>query len=110
MAEGGVFTSIRDGSDADFEIVCAPCGEDNIREEAVKFCVECNQYLCTACARYHRRIAALKSHKLLDTDDVKNTAVAAIVTKCRYHPDRDIEMYCGTHDMVYCLKCIATEH
>ncbi|XP_053390423.1 uncharacterized protein LOC123533635 [Mercenaria mercenaria] len=110
MAEGRGFTSVRDGSDADFEIVCAPCGEDNIREEAVKFCVECNQYLCTACARYHRRIAALKSHKLLDTDDAKIASVSAIVTKCRYHPDRDIEMYCGTHDMVYCLKCIATEH
>ncbi|XP_053388951.1 uncharacterized protein LOC128551993 [Mercenaria mercenaria] len=110
MAEGGGFTSVRDGSDADFEIVCAPCGEDNIREEAVKFCVECNQYLCTACARYHRRIAALKSHKLLDTDDAKIASVSAIVTKCRYHPDRDIEMFCGTHDMVCCLKCIATEH
>ncbi|XP_053388204.1 uncharacterized protein LOC128551382 [Mercenaria mercenaria] len=110
MAEGGGFTSIRDGSDADFEIICTPCGEDNIREEAVKFCVECNQYLCTTCVRYHRRIAASKSHKLLDTHDAKNASVAAIVTKCRYHPDRDIEMYCGTHDMVYCLKCIATEH
>ncbi|XP_045172373.2 uncharacterized protein LOC123534268 [Mercenaria mercenaria] len=110
MAEGGGFTSIRDGSDADFEIVCTPCGEDNIREEAVKFCVECNQYLCTTCARCHRRIAASKSHKLLDTDDAKNAPVAAMVTKCRYHPDRDIEMYCGTHDMVYCTKCIATEH
>ncbi|XP_053378954.1 uncharacterized protein LOC123534942 [Mercenaria mercenaria] len=110
MAEGGGFTSIRDGSDADFEIICTPCGEDNIREEAVKFCVECNQYLCTTCVRYHRRIAASKSHKLLGTHDAKNASVAAVVTKCRYHPDRDIEMYCGTHDMVYCLKCIATEH
>ncbi|XP_053388202.1 uncharacterized protein LOC128551380 [Mercenaria mercenaria] len=92
MAEGRGFTSIRDGSDADFEIVCAPCGEDNIREEAVKFCVECNQYLCTACARYHRRIAALKSHKLLDTDDAKIASVSAIVTNCPYHLDRDIEI------------------
>ncbi|XP_060590893.1 uncharacterized protein LOC132745901 [Ruditapes philippinarum] len=33
-----------------------------------------------------------------------------MVTKCRYHPDRDIEMYCGEHDMVYCTKCIATNH
>ncbi|XP_053378474.1 uncharacterized protein LOC123534503 [Mercenaria mercenaria] len=64
----------------------------------------------TTCTRYHRRIAASKSHKLLDTDDAKTASVSSMVTKCRYHPDRDIEMYCGTHDMVYCTKCIATEH
>ncbi|XP_045171301.2 uncharacterized protein LOC123533636 [Mercenaria mercenaria] len=110
MVEGRGFNSVRDGSDADFEIICTPCGEDNIREEAVKFCAECNQYLCTTCTRYHRRIAASKFHKLLDTDDGKNTLEVAMVTKCRYHADRDIEMYCGTHDMVYCAKCIATEH
>ncbi|XP_053390418.1 uncharacterized protein LOC128553310 [Mercenaria mercenaria] len=110
MAEGGDFTSIKDGSDADFELVCTPCGEDDIREEAVKFCVECNQYLCTTCARCHRRNAASKSHKLLDREDAKNASMVAMTTKCRYHPDRDIEMFCGTHDMVYCAKCIAIEH
>ncbi|XP_053375808.1 uncharacterized protein LOC123533882 isoform X2 [Mercenaria mercenaria] len=36
--------------------------------------------------------------------------MVTIATKCRYHPNRDIEMYCGTHDMVYCAKCIAKEH
>ncbi|XP_053390422.1 uncharacterized protein LOC128553314 [Mercenaria mercenaria] len=110
MAEGGDLTSVKDGSDADFELVCTPCGEDDIREEAVKFCVECNQYLCTTCARCHRRIAASKSHKLLDREDAKNTSMVAMTAKCRYHPDRDIEMFCGTHDMVYCTKCVATEH
>ncbi|XP_053390421.1 uncharacterized protein LOC128553313 [Mercenaria mercenaria] len=110
MAEGGDLTSIQDGSDADFELVCTPCEEDYIREEAVKFCVECNQYLCTTCARCHRRIAASKSHKLLDREDAKNASVVVMTTKCLYHPDRDIEMFCGTHDMVFCTKCIATEH
>ncbi|XP_053390420.1 uncharacterized protein LOC128553312 [Mercenaria mercenaria] len=110
MAEGCDLTSIKDGSDADFELVCTPCEEDDIREEAVKFCVECNQYLCTTCARCHKRNAASKSHKLLDREDAKNPSMVAMTTKCRYHPDRDIEMFCGTHDMVYCAKCIATEH
>lgn len=30
--------------------------------------------------------------------------------KCWFHVDRNIEMYCKTHDMVYCARCIATEH
>ncbi|XP_053375004.1 uncharacterized protein LOC123534039 [Mercenaria mercenaria] len=110
MAEGGDLTSIKDGSDADFECVCTPCGEDNIREESVKYCLECKEHLCTTCARCHSRQKATRSHKLVNKDDAAQDVMFAMTTKCRYHPDRDIEMYCGTHDMVYCLKCIATEH
>ncbi|XP_045165599.2 uncharacterized protein LOC123529352 [Mercenaria mercenaria] len=101
MAEG----SIKDGSDADSDIACTPCGEANIREEAVKYCLDCQQYMCTTCSTYHGRQKATRFHKLLDRDTAK-----PVSAKCLYHPNRDIEMYCGTHDMVYCSKCIATKH
>ncbi|XP_053374847.1 E3 ubiquitin-protein ligase TRIM33-like [Mercenaria mercenaria] len=110
MAEGGDVTPIKDGSDADFDIVCTPCGEGNISEEAVKYCPDCQEYLCTTCTIHHGRQKATRSHKLLDRDTAKQGSVPAVTTKCRYHPDRDIEMYCEGHDMVYCLKCIATDH
>ncbi|XP_053389796.1 uncharacterized protein LOC128552761 [Mercenaria mercenaria] len=110
MAAGRFSTSIKDGSDADFEYTCTPCGEDHIREEAVKYCPECEEYLCTKCTNQHGRRKAFISHKLLDKDAKKRGSVVTIATKCRYHPNRDIEMYCGTHDMVYCAKCIAKEH
>ncbi|XP_053378961.1 uncharacterized protein LOC123534753 [Mercenaria mercenaria] len=110
MAAGRLSTSIRDGSDADFDYTCTPCGEDHIREEAVKYCPECEEYLCTKCTNQHGRRKAFISHKLLDKDVTKRGSMITIATKCRYHPNRDIEMYCGTHDMVYCTKCIAKEH
>ncbi|XP_053376130.1 uncharacterized protein LOC123534284 [Mercenaria mercenaria] len=109
-SERGDLTSVKDGSDADFDIVCTPCGEDNIREEAVKYCPECQEYLCITCTRHHGRQKITRSHKLLDRNAAKQASVVSMTTKCHYHPDRDIEMYCGTHDMVYCTKCIATEH
>ncbi|XP_060591116.1 uncharacterized protein LOC132746067 isoform X2 [Ruditapes philippinarum] len=110
MAEGGDLTSIKDGSDADFENTCSPCGEDDVREEAVKYCPVCEEYLCTSCSRHHGRLKATRSHTLVNCDaSTKGTAVT-MVTKCRYHPDRDIEMYCGAHDMVFCNKCIIDNH
>ncbi|XP_045212752.2 uncharacterized protein LOC123563792 [Mercenaria mercenaria] len=109
MTEGGHLKSLKDSSDADFEFSCTPCGEDDIREEAFKYCPESQEYLCTTCTRHHSRQRATRSHKLLNKDEAKTDSVDANA-KCRYHSDRDIEMYCGTHDMVYCTTCIATEH
>ncbi|XP_053388738.1 myosin heavy chain, clone 203-like [Mercenaria mercenaria] len=109
MAEGGVLPSLKDGSDADFEITCTPCGEDSVREEAIKYCQECQEYLCAMCTKYHGRLKATRAHRLLDKDNDRQSSFVA-KTRCRYHPDRDIEMYCEAHDMVYCTLCIATEH
>ena len=103
------YQSINDGSDADFELACTPCGEDKLREEAIKYCPECDEYLCINCSRHHGRQKATKSHVLQDTNAAKQSLVVARI-KCHNHSDRDIEMYCKTHDMVYCTMCIATDH
>ncbi|XP_060571863.1 uncharacterized protein LOC132730034 [Ruditapes philippinarum] len=108
MAEASSFPSFTDGSDACAENCCTPCGEDNINEEAVKYCPECDEYLCTRCTRQHTRRNATKTHKLVDKKDAKRSI--AVVAKCPHHPERDIEMFCRTHDMVYCTMCIATDH
>ncbi|XP_053375809.1 uncharacterized protein LOC128547348 [Mercenaria mercenaria] len=109
MAAGSFSISIK-GSDADFEYTCTQCEGYHIREEAVKYCPECEEYLCTKCTNQHGQRKAFTSHKLIDTDVTKRGNMVTIATKCRYHTNRDIEMYCGTHDMVYCAKCIAKEH
>ncbi|XP_045205210.2 E3 ubiquitin-protein ligase TRIM33-like [Mercenaria mercenaria] len=113
MAERGKQSSIQDGSDADIAFTCTPCNELGSREEAVKYCPECDEFLCTTCTKYHLKMKATRDHKLVDREEGKHeskTAKATLRIKCQQHPDRDIEMYCGTHDMVYCLMCIATEH
>ncbi|XP_053399994.1 E3 ubiquitin-protein ligase TRIM33-like [Mercenaria mercenaria] len=113
MAEGGNQFSIQDGSDADIAFSCTPCSEEGTREEAIKYCLECDEYLCTTCTKYHLKMKISRDHKLVEKEKGKHEQKIAKTTakiKCRQHPDRDIEMYCGTHDMVYCLMCIATEH
>ncbi|XP_053392531.1 uncharacterized protein LOC123563860 [Mercenaria mercenaria] len=113
MAEGGDQLSIQDGSDAYIAFTCTPCSEEGTSEEAFKYCPECDEYLCTTCTKYHRKMKTTRDHKLVDREEGKDKSKVTTVTtkiKCRQHPDREIEMYCGAHDMVYCLMCIATEH
>ncbi|XP_060556106.1 tripartite motif-containing protein 42-like [Ruditapes philippinarum] len=94
----------------DIDIVCTPCFEGDIREQAVKYCPECLEFLCTGCTQHHGRLRISRSHKLVDKNEAKQKSHVTVTAKCLYHPDRDIEMYCKEHDMVYCLKCIATDH
>ncbi|XP_060582314.1 uncharacterized protein LOC132738740 [Ruditapes philippinarum] len=105
MAEVDGRTAITDN-----DIVCTPCFEDDIREPAVKYCPECQDFLCTGCSLHHGRQRLSRSHKLVDKNEAKQGSHVTVTAKCLYHRDRNIEMYCEEHDMVYCLKCIATDH
>ena len=99
---GGKFTSINSAENSEY--TCLPCGEDGIRDQAIKYCPVCQEHLCTKCTRHHGR------HELLDSDACTKAPIKSGVTKCNHHQDFDIEMYCEEHDMVYCRECIATEH
>ncbi|XP_045195024.2 transcription intermediary factor 1-beta-like [Mercenaria mercenaria] len=113
--------SVQGGSDADFEKSChpcyGPCFDDGRRTEATKYCPQCKEYLCAACTRCHTRhtrFTATRDHQL--TDPVKHNgsgkrkrARAILNPSCSLHTDREIEMFCGSHDMVYCALCIAKD-
>ena len=117
MAEGGEFSISVRGSDACFEYACTPCADEGDNQEAQKYCLECKEYLCATCVKHHQKFSATKKHTLQDKDvkssntDSQSTATADDqMFKCLSHPDRDIEMFCGTHEMVYCSLCIAKDH
>ncbi|XP_045194675.2 tripartite motif-containing protein 45-like [Mercenaria mercenaria] len=107
--------SIQGGSDADFEIFCTPCSDDGRKTEGSKYCPQCKEYLCTTCTRCHTRFAATRDHQLTDSvkhnsSGVRNRTKGIPNASCSLHPDREIEMFCGSHDMVYCALCIAKDH
>ncbi|XP_060551108.1 E3 ubiquitin-protein ligase TRIM71-like [Ruditapes philippinarum] len=108
MAERGELQIIQKGQDLD--PTCTPCRDENMRIEAFYYCSECQEYLCTRCGRQHSRRKATSDHELQTAKVSTDRKTLTSRTKCRDHPDRDIEMYCSTHDMVYCVMCIAQEH
>lgn len=105
--------SILEGSDSVIECPCMSCEKDGTIEEATRYCQDCKQFLCPTCTKYHTRFSATAGHTLSEaalaqkqTRNIQSVPAA----KCLTHPERDIEMYCDNHDMVYCSLCIAKDH
>ncbi|XP_060551263.1 uncharacterized protein LOC132712843 [Ruditapes philippinarum] len=114
MAEGCEYNNSARGSDA---YLCTPCADEGNDAKALKYCPDCKEYLCAACIKYHLKFSATRKHTLHDNefqrterDSIDTTSDEDQMFKCIYHLDRDIEMYCGDHDMVYCSPCIAKNH
>ncbi|KAL4237579.1 hypothetical protein ACF0H5_002293 [Mactra antiquata] len=57
----------------------------------------------TLSERSMMRIAAL-------TDRSKGTDIAKNERACEKHHDQEVEYYCGTHDDVFCTKCLELDH
>lgn len=93
-------------------VTCSPCWLDGTREQAVQYCPVCQEYLCTTCIKYHRKMTATREHRLFDLQTKKPELCPDTKekVKCPFHPERDVEMYCRAHDMVFCMKCIANDH
>ncbi|KAL4216789.1 hypothetical protein ACF0H5_024510 [Mactra antiquata] len=108
-------SSLSKASEETFEYICTPCAGDDLIKEALKYCVECQQYCCKDCLTSHRRISSLKGHSFLDNSSVKPQgqprALPAFPTKqCSKHVGKILDMYCENHDVVCCYACAAEDH
>lgn len=96
---------------------CAPCNRESKHEEAINYCSECEEKLCSTCTTQHRKFQILQSHKVRPVQEAPNLEVANednIKTKlsetCTSHTGKIITLYCSRHDEVVCPACIATNH
>jgi hypothetical protein len=46
--------------------LCKPCQDENFFHEAYGYCTTCEEYLCDACYKYHRRPKPFKDHNLVE--------------------------------------------
>ncbi|XP_045180952.2 uncharacterized protein LOC123540196 [Mercenaria mercenaria] len=109
MASGG--QSLELGSDAVFQFCCSRCVKEGRNSEAVKFCEDCFDYICQACLNMHKSWVAMRSHKLLTMDVIreKSDIPPTFVRKfCNVHSDSLVEMFCTEHDAVLCGECCET--
>ncbi|KAM9352502.1 E3 ubiquitin-protein ligase TRIM39-like [Symphorus nematophorus] len=83
------------------DILCDICSD--IKEKAVKSCLMCFVSFCEVHLEPHQRVAALKSHKLLNP--VKNLDDRM----CKTH-NKITELYCRTDQACICAKCFKTDH
>ncbi|KAL4218654.1 hypothetical protein ACF0H5_021243 [Mactra antiquata] len=108
-------SSLTRSSEETFDCICTSCAEDNLIKEALKYCVDCQQYCCEDCLTSHSRIPLLRRHSFLDHSSVKpqgqSMSLPAFPTKqCTQHIGKIVDMYCKHHDVVCCYACAAEDH
>lgn len=104
-------------SDECFDLFCTPCSKIDKKNEAEKFCVECQEYLCTTCVKDHNKFSALAQHHLLErsqfgtTSETDSSELPSEPTeRCKIHPMKLVDMYCQEHDFVGCHVCFTITH
>ena len=113
MATGGVSNTDM-LSDETFDHLCSVCKSKNKNTEASKFCVDCQDYYCSSCVKFHEDVPALSRHKILDITQFKpgTSQVHQMVPteRCDIHSHKHVDMYCQNHDVVGCSTCMAVDH
>ncbi|KAH3706966.1 hypothetical protein DPMN_066357 [Dreissena polymorpha] len=49
---------------------CGPCSFVEEEVDPKHFCVDCLEYLCTGCARDHKKHKTLRGHRILNETDL----------------------------------------
>ncbi|KAK3594608.1 hypothetical protein CHS0354_014997 [Potamilus streckersoni] len=96
------------------DYLCAPCSSEEHSIIAMGFCVECKEYLCESCINFHKRLTAVKFHRVVAIDELLKTPDAImnlnVSPSCAMHNDKEIEYFCTDHKTVCCVKCSIIDH
>ncbi|XP_060591656.1 transcription intermediary factor 1-beta-like [Ruditapes philippinarum] len=92
---------------------CIPCAREGTKISAVKYCIDCDSPLCTECLKQHNRFDAMRCHQIVETGSGPDTSKERFelpTQRCATHHGKLIDMYCGDHDEVCCVACVAVIH
>ena len=74
-------------------------------ENAIKYCKECNIFMCKQCLFYHSKL--FLNHHLIDLSG-ENANILDWFCKEENHSNK-LEYFCKTHNILCCLSCIGKE-
>lgn len=87
---------------------CGPClNEDNKKETASVYCLECAENLCTFCKNQHHRLKVTRNHCLVD---VVEQETEGSKEHCSEHPGKTIDYFCEGHQCLCCPACLSASH
>lgn len=101
-------------SDETTELFCDTCAADEKIVTARGYCADCEEYLCTECVDFHRRQKLLKTHVIIEGEQMPSKKARDVkdkcVDKCAFHCDKVIEFICKSCDTLGCYVCMVTHH
>lgn len=85
--------------------------------EAIAFCVQCNQFLCKECQDHHKKISKSSDHDILPTGErLSKVSESSAVNKyclqpffCSAHADEKLKYYCQECKKLICRDCIGSK-
>ncbi|PVD22051.1 hypothetical protein C0Q70_17854 [Pomacea canaliculata] len=87
--------------------VCCVC--DGVSAEFI--CIQCQDMLCSGCARAHKKFSSTRSHDVEGLSTVTPERLAASrPALCADHGDKHAKYFCGDHRLAVCLPCSFMKH
>jgi hypothetical protein len=91
--------------------ICRNCESRN----AVCHCEHCphdSSLLCMACLKSHNKMKAYKTHTVRGLNSSETTTAVAVrdMSRCSHHPEKDLDTYCHTCQLLCCLSCAVFTH
>jgi len=102
----------RDASTQKTEVLCEVCELENAEEipPATLYCVDCNQKLCEACSRPHKRWRGGAHHVRALGAELSAELIQQRASYCDQHKDERLKLYCHDCSINVCLMCFAVDH
>ena len=111
--------STTNASDEHFDFSCTPCtcNKKGKNSEAVKYYVECQEYLCGTCEESHNSFSVLAGHTLVGQSNFGGISgkdsrdlLSVPTERSQLHSLKLVDMYCADHDTVGCHVSFTIHH
>ena len=80
MASAGFQSPSSKNAGNSFEYICDSCSMDGKTSEALFFCPDCNDYMCSSCELFHKKVKVTRSHNPLSGDKMPKKAAKGITS------------------------------
>ncbi|XP_053407929.1 transcription intermediary factor 1-beta-like [Mercenaria mercenaria] len=95
--------------------ICTQCEDNN---KAVKFCQDCEEYICNECTYAHKRTKLTKNHKLMALEQDKDTNLECnsevemkpVLCKNEKHGNKQVLLFCLNCSEDICENCAKERH
>ena len=80
--------------------------------EAISYCLDCQEYFCDICTKAHQTMKMSKNHKLIQIEEMKDENQIKLIPKsnsqlyCQIHCQKEMELFCEDCQLPICPLCV----